>query len=209
MQGQTTGGAPSRIWRIVSPGRWFPLVYLDEGTGEATARKEPQMRRTIALFMAAALAAALLAVPTAASAKAEVTEYTGTETGPDMTVFLSYRQSGPITHYSHVAYFSDETTDWRTTGATTVVMNFKGIDLALPTMAGHIWGTFHTDIESEHGVGAWDGTWTGKMVEGVPVFKAVGHGSGDLDGLKLKANYEGTPLGIIAIEGRILDPHGG
>ena len=166
------------------------------------------MKRFTALFLAAGLAASLLVVPTAASAKAEFTEYTGTESATGMPTILSFRQSGPITHYSHEAYYFDETSDWRTTGTTIVAMNFKGTDLGLPAMSGHIWGTFHTDVASVHGVGAWDGTWTGKMVDGVPIFKVVGHGSGDLQGLKLKASYEGDSPTTIAIRGRILDPHG-
>ena len=124
------------------------------------------MRRTIALFMAAGLAAALVAIPATASAKATATEYTGTEQSEGPPTFLSYRESGLITHYSHEAYYTDVTNDWRTTGATTVVMNFTGTGLGTPTMSGHIWGTFHTDVESAFGIGAWDGRWTGKMVDG-------------------------------------------
>ena len=165
------------------------------------------MRRTIALFMAAGLTAALLAIPATASAKAIVTEYTGTEYAAGPPTFLSYRESGPITHYSHEAYYFDVTDDWRTSGHTTVVMNFTGTGFLTPMMSGHIWGTFHTDIASDDGIGAWDGTWTGKMVDGVPVFKAVGHGFGVLDGMKMKANYVGNSPTTIGITGRILDPH--
>ena len=164
------------------------------------------MRRIFALIMAVGLMAALLVLPATASAKAEFTEYTGTETGIAMPTNPVFRQSGPIVHYSHVSYYYDDTSDWRTTGYTTVVMNFTGRDFMLPTMSGHIWGTFRTELDGHDG--AWEGTWTGKMVDGLPFFKAVGHGSGVVDGLKMMANYDGTSPTTIAIEGRILDPHG-
>lgn len=160
------------------------------------------MRRIFALIMAVGLMAALLALPATASAKAEFTEYTGTEYATGMPTDMVTRVSGPVFHYSHVMVFYDDTSDWRTTGYSTVVMNWTTKDW----MNGHIWGTYRTELEGSDG--AWEGTWTGKMVDGVPFFKVVGHGSGVLDGLKMMANYEGTSLTTIGIEGRILDPHG-
>lgn len=174
--------------------------------GSPDYEEEVWMRRIFALIIAVGLMAALLALPATASAKAEFTEYTGTEYAAGWPIDQVFRQSGPILHYSHVGYYYDDTSDWRTTGDTTVVMNFTGRDFMLPTMNGHIWGTFRTELRDSDGV--WEGTWTGKMIDGLPFFKAVGHGSGVLDGLKMKAYYHGTSAGTIGIEGRILDPHG-
>jgi len=63
-------------------------------------------------------------IPTAASAKAEVTEFTGTQSAAGISAFLSYRVSEPTIHYSHESYYDDVTDDWRTTGAATVLTNF-------------------------------------------------------------------------------------
>ena len=49
------------------------------------------MKRFTALFLAAGLAASLLVVPTAASAKAEFTEYTGTESATPSTTMARRR----------------------------------------------------------------------------------------------------------------------
>jgi hypothetical protein len=165
------------------------------------------MRRIFTLIIAVGLMAALLALPTTASAKAEFTEYTGTESAAIPSPIDPFTWvSGPVFHYSHVMIHHDVTDDWRTTGDATVVMNWTTKDW----MNGHIRGTFHTEVADpdSHDTGAWDGTWTGKMVDGIPIFKAVGHGSGVLDGLKMKASYVGTPNMTIDIEGRILNPHG-
>ena len=124
-----------------------------------------------------------------------------------------FRQSGPIAHYSHVGYYYDDTTDWRTKGFSTVVMNFTGRIAGDPgdfKWTGHIWGTFHMKVDDPcHGNGAREGTWTDKMVDGVPYIKTVAHGSGVLDGLQLKTTGYGIPDGgPIMLEGRILEPHG-
>lgn len=159
------------------------------------------MRRVFTLTIAVGLMAALLALPATASAEAEFTEYTGTEYGAGMPTDMVTRVSGPVFHYSHVMVYNDVTDDWRTTGITTVHMNWTTKDWA----NGHIWGTFRTELHGHDGV--WEGTWTGKMVGGVPFFKTVGHGSGVLDGMKMMASYQGTSPTTIGIGGRILDPH--
>jgi hypothetical protein len=99
--------------------------------------------------------------------------------------------------------------DWRTTGWTTVQANFKAKDDS--RLNGHIWGTFVTSVYVDDDptkdlLGTWEGTWTGKLIGGGPFFKAVGHGTGQFDGLKMMAHFSPSLDGIV-INGRILDPH--
>ena len=77
------------------------------------------------------------------------------------------------------------------------------------TFTGTMHGTFVTVVTGDGYEGTWEGSWSGKLVNGVSFFTAVGHGTGDLEGLKEKITFTGTrPGGPINMEGRILDPHG-
>ncbi len=161
------------------------------------------MRKLFALFIATGLMAAVLAAPGTAVARAEFTEYTGVETqiggGP---IWDGVDVTKPVIQVELESVFEDVTTDPRTTGTTYVSGKLTITDFA--TFTGIMHGTSVTEVDG------YEGTWQGKMINGVGFFKAVAHGTGDLAGLKMKAVFTGTvPFGPVNIEGRILEPHGG
>jgi hypothetical protein len=144
----------------------------------------------------------VLAPTTVLAEPAEFTYYEGLETPTAPPANAMCKQVEPVLFCSQTSFWFDDTSDPRMTGYTTVQAKFKGPDFA----NGHVWGTFQTEPLAFEGT--WEGTWTGKLIDGVPFFKAVGHGTGELEGLQMKASFEGSPDGIL-ISGRILDPHGG
>lgn len=77
------------------------------------------------------------------------------------------------------------------------------------TFTGTMHGTYLTVVTGDGYEGTWEGTWTAKLVNGISYFTAVGHGTGDLEGLKAKVTFTGSESGLISMEGRILNPHGG
>jgi hypothetical protein len=168
------------------------------------------MKKSFHFLLVIGLVAGLLLVPAAVSAEtAEVTHYTGLETPSAEPAPEPCLETGPGVKCFQESYWHDVTDDWRTTGWTTVQANFKARDESSPN--GHIWGTFVTSVYVDDDptkalLGTWEGTWTGKIIDGGPFFKAVGHGTGQFDGLKMMANFSPSQEGIV-IEGRILDPH--
>ena len=167
------------------------------------------MRRTFALTIAAGLLGALLAIPGTALARAEFTEYTGTEThvsgGP---IFDGVDLTKPVVHVAVESVWDDVTTDARATGRTHVSGSLTLTDMA--SFTGTMRGTSLTVVDNDEYEGTWVGTWEGKLVAGVSFFKAVAHGTGDLAGMKMMAVFTGTEaFGPVNIEGRTLDPHGG
>ena len=164
------------------------------------------MRRVLTLTMAVGLLMALTS-PGTALAKAEFTEFTGTETqiggGPD---FSGVDWSKPVIHAELESVFDDVTTDPRTTGTTYASGKLTLTDPA--TFTGTMHGTFVTLVTGNGYEGTWEGTWTGKLINGISYFTAVGHGTGDLEGLKEKVTFTGSESGLISMEGRILNPHG-
>jgi len=170
------------------------------------------MKRKTHILLVIGLVVGLLTIPAAASAeRAEVTPYTGLETPTDAPNAEPCRVTGPGLKCFQESYWFDDTTDDRTTGFTTVQANFKTRDAAAVPPSGHIWGSFVTSVyetpndPTSELRGTWEGTWTGKLINGAPFFRAVGHGTGEFEGLKLMADFAGSTSGI-AIEGRILDP---
>lgn len=159
------------------------------------------MKRSLAILVVLGVMFGLVLVPSTALARAHVTEYTGLETPAAPPADVTCRMSGPNLHCSQTSFWNDVTTDDRMTGFTTVYANFKSPD----GVDGHIWGKFVTEVTAYEAT--WVGSWTGKIIDGVPIFKAVGHGTGELEGLKVMISFEGSPAGI-AISGRILEPHG-
>jgi hypothetical protein len=164
------------------------------------------MRRIFALFIAVGLMAALLALPAAASATAEFSEYTGTETKTlDDTVFENWRGTN-VAHVDFYSEWDDVTTDLRATGLTKVSGHLAFTDIATGTGIMH--GTSVTVVDNTSGTGTWLGRWQGKLVYGLGYFKVVAHGTGDFAGLKMMATFTGVSPTVVNIEGRILDPHG-
>ena len=166
------------------------------------------MRKLFALFIATGLMAAVLAAPGTAVARAEFTEYTGVETqiggGP---IWDGVDFTKPIIQVELESVFKDVTTDPRATGTTYVSGKISIKDMT--TFSGTMHGTSLTVVTGDGIEGTWEGTWQGKMVNGVGSFTAVAHGTGDLAGLQMKAVFTGTePFGPVNIEGRILDPLG-
>ena len=103
----------------------------------------------------------------------------------------------------------DTTSDPRTTGDVTIVVNAVW---TLPELTGPMWGTFRL----ENGDGAWYGRWQGKRtLEGgdiISTIQVTGHGSGEYEGLIGKWNYSAVNAGpdnpYFEISGYILEPHG-
>ena len=164
------------------------------------------MRKIFATAVVLGLLTALLAVPGTAIAQAEFTEYTGTETRDGPFTLLS-AQGTKVVQMHFTSEWYDTTSDYRTTGRTVVTGHLTLTDPATGT--GVMRGTSVTYVTGNGYEGTWEGTWQGKLVYGVGFFDAVGHGTGDLAGLKMQATFTGVDPNNVTIEGRILDPHGG
>ena len=169
-------------------------------------RKRVGMRRTLALATALGLMIAL-AIPRAALARAEFTEFTGMETQIGGGLIVDgVDWSKPVIKVGLESIYEDVTTDPRTTGTTYVSGTLSITDLA--TFSGNMHGTFVTVVTGDGYEGTWEGRWSGKLVNGLSEFSAVGHGTGDLAGLKEMVTFTGIGDGQISMEGRILEPHG-
>jgi hypothetical protein len=94
-------------------------------------------------------------------------------------------------------------TDARASGTTYVSDKITFTDLA--TFTGIVSGTSVTYVDGYHA--SWVGLWQGKLVGGESFYRAVAHGTGDLAGMKMMFTHDSTRTP--AIEGRLLDPHGG
>ena len=161
------------------------------------------------VFVVLGVLAALLLVVSPVAAKATVTEFTGTQVLLSDIPAVMYFPNGNIhtREGGHVLYMI--ATDPRVQGVATIICqgNFDG------NFVGPMSGTF--TIVPDIGGGWWEGVWTGKInSDGSISSRAVGHGRGDFEGMKLKLsdyNPEWPPLvpGVSVITGRILDPHGG
>ncbi len=74
-----------------------------------------------------------------------------------------------------------QTTDERVWGTTQVMMNMN-LD---SSFHGPVWGTY---VIVRPGRGTWEGTWQGKYEGvGLATYLLVAHGSGEFDGLELRA----------------------
>jgi len=117
-----------------------------------------------------------------------------------------------------VAHGRDIETNWAVDSAEDLVagdmhrfMNANWLD-----RVGPFWGTFSLVLTSDP-LSSWEGTYTGYRYEdGLMYSRWVGHGRGDIEGLKIKFYVtkpaevlpdceEMTPL---TLTGDILDPHG-
>ena len=165
------------------------------------------MRKLFATAVVLGLLAALLAVPGTALARAEFKEYTGTETRiPDSFTVLSAHGT-KVVQMRFTSEWNDDTTDDRATGRTVVTGHLTLTDPATGT--GVMRGTAVTYVKNDRYEGTWESTWQGTLVNNVGFFDVVGHGTGDLAGLKMQSTFTGVDADNVNIEGRILDPHGG
>lgn len=169
-------------------------------------RRRVGMGRWPGLVTAVGLMIAI-AIPGAALARAEFTEFTGVETPIGGGLILDgVDWSKPVVKIGLETIYEDVTTDPRTTGTTYVSGKISLTDPA--TFTGNMHGTFLTVVTGDGYEGTWEGTWSGKLINGVSAFSAVAHGTGDLAGLKEMVTFAGIGDGQISTEGRILDPHG-
>jgi hypothetical protein len=173
-------------------------------------RKESNMKRgrwiLLALLVVFAFPVSLYAKDAnpAAAAKATITEFTGTEIVQKLVYpgDLTFTPGGTFRGRDRVWEMYHHTTDPRVTGTVIVVSNGN----FNPQFRGPCWGTMH--VKPDGLEGAWEAVW--HSPPGRPeIITAVGHGTGELEGLKAWWTFEydeGDPNGHIS--GRILDPHG-
>jgi hypothetical protein len=95
--------------------------------------------------------------------------------------------------------------DYRCSGLNTVVTNANWNAYGV----GPSWGTFHV-VLAEGSPDGWDGTWTAMSYPGgASSICVVGHGVGDLEGMKVFVDIDFADLHSAGIaNGYILDPHG-
>ena len=165
--------------------------------------------KKIFLILVSLLLLTLVFSTSAVSANTPKTYFTGVETIGPPSGGTKKVVDGKVLLRGVVQPGFDLTTDPRTTGKVTIVVN--GV-WTLSSMTGPMWGTFR--IENDHG--AWYGRWQGKRsLEGgdiISTIQGTAHGSGGLDGLIGKWNYRGVNVGTesveFAISGYILEPPG-
>ena len=146
-----------------------------------------QMRMTV--FVIAVIAILVLATGSAA-AKATKTEFSYTlftcylET-PEKEWFTGDPPEGPVYHWrgqGSFGYFvsTGPPVDWWEGTVTGVSSG----DVKFATFTGNVHGTFEKVFDNDIVTGTFAGTWVGDFTGGVLSFSAVGHGTGDLDGMK-------------------------
>lgn len=126
------------------------------------------------------------------SANAPKTYFTGVETiGPASGGTIKF-VDGKVHVRGMIQPGFDVTTDPRTSGEVTIVVNANWTP---PDLTGPMWGTFR--IENEKG--DWYGHWHGKRAlvgeDIVSTITGTCHGSGDYEGLIGKWNYKGVNVG--------------
>ena len=159
-------------------------------------------RRTLIPLLAIICAALLLPGFAESATK---TPFVGIET------FVAELDPGSITFPAGKVHFrramnqlTDDTDNDQVTGTSVIVGN-GNLDGLFPP-SGQLWGSWHTDVNAG---GSWDGKWTGRLEMGVLSFRGTGHGSGDLEGLKIKIFGRSTSVpGISEYWGWVIDPHG-
>jgi hypothetical protein len=115
---------------------------------------------------------------------------------------------GGVEHIrDQVIVFRDDCTDPRVNGYNTLVTNWN-----INTKTGVVimGGKFSFDVDGVEG--GWEGTFTGNNIDdGILSIHLVGHGTGELVGLKIVmwAEDRGIVLPEADLSGYILDPHGG
>jgi len=94
-----------------------------------------------------------------------------------------------------------QTTDPRVSGEVTMQFN---MNLDTSTFSGPFWGSYSIELP---GRGAWEGTVEGRAHSGAFwTYRVVLFGSGDFEGLQIRANGEWRAGQGDRLEGRIHDP---
>ena len=171
-------------------------------------------KRTKLLSIALALLVGLLVI-SAVAAQAAVTEFTGSEITCSEGLPEKEWTSGNVLHIrNQIITTRILTTDNRTTGMNTIVLNFN---LNLTNGTGGLYGTFH--LQPDEVNGAWEGRFSGQFTNFVTSVHATGHGRGELAGLQEMVTLQGTdlpasnpcpagtPTAATLVTGRILAPN--
>ena len=116
-----------------------------------------------------------------------------------------------------IKHIRDMQTSWNVFSEALVDGNMRrvmNVNCHVPSRIGPFWGTFSL-VLTDYPLSSWEGTYTGYRYEdGLMYSRWVGHGTGDLEGLKIKF-YVTKPPGVnpgcpkwIPLTGYILSPHG-
>jgi hypothetical protein len=156
-------------------------------------------RTRIRPFGMALIAVTLLAAGIAI-ARSTVTPFTLTETtiqnvDPGQ---WSYLPGGNVHVRNRVTDYLETASDPRVSGTFRATTN-ANLD---SNLTGPAWGTYH----AENGKGVWDGIWHGNLnfLTGSGDYDAVGHGSGEFDGLQFMEHCVYV-YGVGTCTGRILE----
>ena len=168
-----------------------------------------RQQKALAVVVVSLIALSLLPVQ-AVSAQAAFIPCGGTLTFSQPMESGTYTYpDGNIHARGMVNVYDQEMSDERCTGWNTVTANANWDAYGV----GPSWGKFHVDSKDGSSVnGGWDGTWTGMTYpDGSSSIQVVGHGYGDLEGMKVFVDIEfpaGYGWGFGVASGYILDPHG-
>jgi hypothetical protein len=146
-------------------------------------------KQSLLLSLTLALLAGLFII-TPAGARQAVTQFSGTEItcveGPPEKQWVENN----ILHIrNQVVTTRVLTTDQRTTGTNTIMLNFN---LDLSKGSGTLFGTYH--LQPDQVNGAWNGHFSGHFENFVNFVHAAGRGTGELAGLHEKVTIQGTEL---------------
>jgi len=165
--------------------------------------------KKIFLILVSLLLLTLVFSTSAVSANTPKTYFTGTEEaiGPPTGGTVKF-VDGKVQLRGLVQPGFDTTSDPRTTGYVTIVVNAVWTP---PAMTGPMWGTFRIVNDD----GAWYGRWQGQrsLEDGdiISTIQGTAHGSGDYEGLVGKWNYRAVNAGPgnpFDISGYVLEPPG-
>ena len=146
----------------------------------------------------------LTLAPVRADAQAIKTEATGWVQDPVPLEFGEIWLSGPILHERDSLYqWTSISTDPRLEGAIFNTFN-SNLDTRTPFFDGPIWGKAWIE---QDGVVVWVGKLNGEYFEGIQTIRAVMHGAGPYEGLKVKMDLVQRPFqAMFDMEAVILDP---
>ena len=162
-------------------------------------------RRLVLTLVLLVVGICLAFAPAQAGDKATKTFALGSFWQTDELVAGDSWLSGHILHFRDYVYQWDSTaTDWRVEGDYFNTFN-ANIDISPYLWSGQIWGKLWIE---QDGVRVWEGNWNGKFVDGVQHGKAILHGVGVFDGLKVSMSFQEQPDYSFDFDAIILDPGG-